>query len=58
MLCVDYSLFVLQKEFEAIKKRLDGDVIVDLRFIDEIEEDRIKLRQLKRSIETLKKQKT
>lgn len=58
MFCVDYALFILQKEFEVIKKRLDGDVIVDMRFREEIEEDRIKLRQLKRSIETLKKQKT
>lgn len=58
MLCVDYALFVLQKELETVKKRLDGDVIVDIRFIEEIEEDKRKLRQLKRSIEMLKKQKT
>ncbi len=53
MLCVDYALFVLQKELEAVKKRLDGDVIVDMRFRDEIDEDKRKLRQLKRSIEML-----
>lgn len=49
----NYALFVLKKEFEVIKNRLDGDVIVDLRFRDEIEEDKRKLRQLKRSIEVL-----
>ena len=53
MLCVNYALFVLQKELEVITKRLNGDVIVDMRFRDEIDEDKKKLRQLKRSIEML-----
>lgn len=49
----NYAIFILQKEMEKIKKRLDGDVIVDLRFRDEIEEDKRKMKQLKRSIEVL-----
>ena len=50
----NYPIFVLQNELETIKKRLDSDVIVDLRFKEEIDEDKDKVRQLKRSIEVLK----
>jgi len=49
----NYAIFILQKELETIKKRLDGDVIVDLRFKKEIEADKIKVKQLKRSIEVI-----
>jgi hypothetical protein len=52
----NYPIFVLQNELETIKKRLDSDVIVDIRFKDEIDEDKDKVRQLKRSIELLNKQ--
>lgn len=52
-----YPIFVLQKELETIKKRIDSDVIVDFRFKDEIDEDKDKVRQLKRSIEVLKNEK-
>lgn len=51
----NYAIFILQKELEKIKKRLDGDVIVDLRFKEEIEADKIKVKQLKRSIDVLGK---
>ena len=50
----NYPIFVLQNELETIKKRLDSDVIVDLRFKEEIEADKIKVKQLKRSIDVLK----
>ena len=50
----NYPIFVLQNELEAIKKRLDSDVIVDPRFKEEIEADKIKVKQLKRSIDVLK----
>ena len=51
----NYPIFVLQKELKTIKKRLYGDVIVDLRFKEEIEADKIKVKQLKRSIDVLSK---
>ena len=50
----NYPIFVLKNELETIKKRLDSDVIVDPRFKEEIEADKIKVKQLKRSIDVLK----
>ena len=50
----NYPIFVLQNELETIKKKLDSDVIVDPRFKEEIKADKIKVKQLKRSIDVLK----
>ena len=38
---------------KKIRKKLESDVIVDFRFIDEVREDKDKIKQLKRSINIL-----
>lgn len=60
MFCVmieNFPLYKLKKELEKIEERLNSDVIVDLRFRNEIEEDKEKVKQLKRSIAILESNK-
>ena len=51
----NYALFKLKKELAKIKKRLRNDLIEDLRFMSEVQEDKLKVKQLKRAIEILEK---
>ncbi len=53
----NFPLFELKAKLKEIEKRLSEDVIVDLRFQSEIQEDKEKVKQLKRSIAILESNK-
>jgi hypothetical protein len=53
----NYPLFELKEKLKQIEKRLSEDVIVDMRFQSEIQDDKEKVKQLKRSIAILESNK-
>jgi polyhydroxyalkanoate synthesis regulator phasin len=53
----NFPLFELKAKLKEIEKRLSEDVITDMRFQSEIQEDKEKVKQLKRSIAILESNK-